>query len=120
MDGLEHKLEQDRALRDAARHVVDADVAFLKGDVQERSVQKRAADGVSQTSATLAGRAMDYATANPIPVVGGLVALLLLLFRGQILDLLIDLLTDDAEDAPQRSRDHQDARPSRSTNDTDD
>jgi len=112
MDGLEQKLEQDRAHRNAARRLLEADLDFVKGDVQERSIQKRAADGVSHTSATLAEQAINYARANPLPVVGGLVALLILLFRGRILDLLIDLMTDDGNDGDAVPRDDCD-RPAR-------
>lgn len=99
MSGLERKLEEDRAVRDAARRLVEADLAFVRGDVQDRSLARRAADGVSDTSLTFADRAVGYARAHPLVVSGGLAAVLLFLLRNSLIDLAIDLLGDDEDEA---------------------
>lgn len=98
MSSLERKLQEDRATRDAARRLIEADLAFVRGDNEERGLAKRAADSVGDTSQTLAGRTLDYAKAHPLAVSGGLAAILLFLFRNPILDLVLGMLDDDEDD----------------------
>ncbi len=98
MSDIERRLEESRAMRDAARRVVEADIGVVRGEVQERGVAQRAADGVSATSHSMADRAVGFVREHPLAVGGGVLALLLILFRGFILDLVIDLLEDDDEE----------------------
>lgn len=109
MGDLETRLKEDKALRDAARQIVEADLALVKGDTHDRSIAKRAADEVSETSLSLADRALGYATANPLLVSGGLIAALLLLFRGTLVELLFGFFTADEED---EDDDHERPEPS--------
>ncbi len=100
MSDLEARLKEDKALRDTARQIVAADLAQVKGDTPERSIARRAADGVSETSFSLADRALGYATANPLLVGGGLIAVLLFVLRGRLAELLFggfDRHDDDGE-----------------------
>lgn len=97
MADIESRLEQDRASRDAARRLVEADLGILRGEGEEPGIRQRAADGARETSRTLAGQATDLASAHPLAT-GGLIAfILLLVFRGSVLDLVIHLLGDKDE-----------------------
>jgi hypothetical protein len=101
MSDIERRLQEHRAMRDAAREVVQADIGVVRGEVQERGIAQRAADGVSATSHSMADRAVGFVREHPVAVGGGVLALLLILFRGFILDLLIDLLEDDEDEQDQ-------------------
>lgn len=95
MAKLDGQLREDRALRDAARRLVEADLGFVKGDVQDRSVGKRTADLVGSESRNVAEQALSKAKAHPEIVIGSIAALLLVLFRNPLLDLILDFLEDD-------------------------
>ncbi len=98
MADLERKLQQDRASRDAARRLVEADLGILRGEGEKPGIKQRAADGARETSRTLAGQAADVVSAHPLAT-GGIVALILLLFfRNSVLDLVIHLLEGEDED----------------------
>ena len=98
MSSLEHRLEQDRALRDAARRQVEADVAVLTGEGQERGFTERAKGSAEETSMALAEQAKAYARDNPLIVGGGALALLLVLLRDPLIDFALSLLGEDDED----------------------
>jgi len=101
MSDIDRRLQEDKAMRDAAKRIVDADINLLRGDTRERSIGKRAAEGVTATSRTAADRALAYGKSNPLVVGGGIVASLLFLFRHTILDMLGDLWSRAKdEDAP--------------------
>ncbi len=98
MSDLQRRLEEHRAMRDAARRVLEADLGVVRGDGAEPGVAKRAVEGVTETSHTLLDRGLRFASNHPLLVGGGLLALLLVLFRNPLLDFLINLLGDDDED----------------------
>lgn len=95
MGRLEQQLNEDRAMRDAARRLLEADLGFVKSDVHDRGVGERTVDRLREGSLNLADSAMDYARGHPLLVFGGLSALLLVLFRNSVLDWIIDLLEDE-------------------------
>jgi hypothetical protein len=105
MSDIERRLKEDRAMRDAARRLLEADLGMVRGDVQERGIAQRAAEGVTTTSVNAADRAMDFAKAHPLAIGGGVLALLLILLRNPLLDLLIGLLQDDEEAASAAEQD---------------
>lgn len=109
MAKIDRQLREDRALRDAARRLLEADLGLVKGDVQDRGVGQRAADLVGSESRDLAGKALDKARAHPGLVIGSVVALLLVLLRNPLLDLLIAFLEGDDDEAPEdRPQDRED------------
>lgn len=92
MKDLEVQLNQDRALRDAAKAVVQADIAFLKEDFTPSALKWRMADGAAE----IFDHAKDVADDNK-GVLGTLVAAVILWFaRNSILDLLSDAEGDEA------------------------
>lgn len=97
MSDLERKLHEDKAMRDAARQMLETDLAVVRSNVPDRGLAKTATDEVSNVSSLIADRALGYAKAHPIVVTGGLLAMLLLLFRHAILDLFIGMLEDKGD-----------------------
>lgn len=100
MGKLDQQLNEDRALRDAARRLLEIDLGFVKSDVHDRGVGERTSDRLREGSQDVADLAMDYARTHPLLVFGGLSAALLVLFRNPILDWIIDHLEDEDETAP--------------------
>jgi hypothetical protein len=100
------RLLEDRALRDAARHVVSRDVAFIKADVEEQGLASRVVATGADYARVMADGAVDLARENGGKVSGGaaLVAagLAAWIFRTEIGDLvsgMVEGLTaDDADD----------------------
>jgi len=95
MADLDRQLKEDRALRDAARNLITADVGLVKGDVKERSVGRRAADLVSTNSREAAHEALGFATQRPLLVSSIVLALIALFFRNAIIETVIAWLDDD-------------------------
>ena len=97
MAKLELQLREDRALRDAARRLLEADLGLVKSDVDRRGLGERTADRLRDGSLDIADKAMDYARVHPVLVYGGLAAVLLAVFRNPILDLILNLMDDDED-----------------------
>jgi hypothetical protein len=100
MKDLELQLAQDRALRDAAKAVIQADIAFLKEDLAPSALTSRMADGATEVF----DRAKDVAEDNK-GILGTLVAAVILWFaRNPILDLLAGDRDDEQHDeAPEHN-----------------
>ena len=98
MGKLEQQLNEERAVRDAARRLLENDLGLVKSDVHNRGLAARTADRLREGSLDIADEAMDYARTNPLLVFGGLAAVLLVLFRNPILDLILNLFEDDEDD----------------------
>jgi hypothetical protein len=98
MANLDTQLKEDRALRDAARRLVEADLGLVKSDVNERSVGKRATDLLAAESRDAAEGALDFAAQRPLMISGIVLAILAFLFRNSIIDLIINWLDDDDDD----------------------
>ena len=99
------QLQADKAMRDAARRLVEADLSFVKRDVEDRSLVQRAKDEARETSVHVARSAKNYAGTHPWVVGGGILAILLILLRNPLLDLLIGLLDDRDDDADEDASD---------------
>ena len=84
MKDLELQLAQDRALRDAAKAVVQADIAFLKEGFAPSALTSRMADGASE----IFDHAKDVASDRKGILATLLGAVILWFARNPILDLL--------------------------------
>lgn len=95
MADLESDLRQDRALRNAAKRLVKADLGFLKGDVAEKGLGGRIADRAKDGAAGIAESAADFAGENKLQVGTGLVvaaaAFAGWIFRDRLGDAIYDL-----------------------------
>lgn len=83
----EQRLADDRAVRNAARAVHDANVAQVKADLAARSVPARISAKARHDALELAGEALDVARESKGIIAGGIGALLLWAFRRQALTL---------------------------------
>ncbi|VVT15257.1 hypothetical protein [Erythrobacter sp. EC-HK427] len=84
------QLEEDRALRDAAKGLLDRDIAHLRGDVSAQNIGKRAAIRLREGAEGVGGDASAFVRENPGRV-GSAAALgvglvLLVAFRTQLSD----------------------------------
>jgi hypothetical protein len=108
MSPLEHRLAEDKALRDAALALFKADLALVRADLDERGVGGRISDRIGETTMDMLDEAVDYAAENKGKVAAGIAAVVLWFARGPILDALSDLtgVGDDEEpgDGHHRSR----------------
>ena len=72
MSKLEQQFLEDRALRNAAKALLDADIERVKADLDDRSVGKRALDRAKDGAAEVFEKASDSASSN-----SGILALLI-------------------------------------------
>lgn len=94
-NSLEHAMREDRLLRDAARALVDADIANLRADIAARSISTRIMDRIGEGAADVLDEAVEVADDNK-GVIATLIAAIVLWFaRHPIMDLFTD--GDDAE-----------------------
>ena len=104
MSDLEHRLAEDKALRDAALALFKADLALVRADLDERGIGKRIADRVGESTMDMIDDAADYAEDNKGKVAAGIAAVILWFARGPILDALGPLIGDEEPaDADSRS-----------------
>jgi len=99
MSDLEHRLAEDRALRDAALALFKADLAFIRTDLREKGLGARLADRVGEGTREMVDDAVDYAETHKGWVAAGIAAVVLWFARGPILDGLGRLIGNDEEDA---------------------
>ena len=102
MSDLEHRLAEDKALRDAALALFKADLALVRADLDERGLAKRISDRVGESPMDMLAEAVDDAEDNKGKVAAGLAAVVLWFARGPILgslDRLIGAADDDEEPA---------------------
>ena len=96
MADLENDLRQDRALRNAAKHLLKADLGFLKGDVAEKGMGGRIAGRVKDGAADVAESAVEFAGEHKLQLGAGLVvaaaAFAGWMFRDRLGDAIYDLL----------------------------
>ncbi|GGD92376.1 hypothetical protein GCM10011515_10120 [Tsuneonella deserti] len=85
---LERTMRDDRLVRDAARAVVDADIAHLRADLASRSIPTRIKDRISEGAADVLDEAVAVAEDNK-GVIATLVGAIVLWFaRHPLLDLV--------------------------------
>ena len=84
MSDLEHRLAEDKALRDAALALFKADLALVRADLDERGLAKRISDRVGESTMDMLDEAVDYAEDNKGKVAAGLAGRDLLLDLGAL------------------------------------
>jgi hypothetical protein len=95
---LDHRLAEDKALRDAALALFKADLALVRADLDDRGVGQRIADRVGESTMEMLDEATDFAEDNKGTVAAGIAAVVLWFTRGPILDALGRLIGDEDED----------------------
>ncbi|MFN6933922.1 MAG: hypothetical protein ACK4NZ_02090 [Tsuneonella sp.] len=92
-EALERQLREDRALRNAARALFDADIAHLKASLSGKSISSRIVDRIGEGASEVLDEAMEVAD-NHKGVIATLIAAIVLWFARHP---IIDLLTEDDE-----------------------
>ena len=98
----ERQLAQDKAVRDAALAVFQADFGFIKEDMAARGVGGRIADRLGDSALDMVDEAVDYAESNRGRIAAGVAAAVMWFARAPILNGLADIFgleDDDAEQA---------------------
>ena len=98
MSDLDHRLAEDKALRDAALALFKADVALVRADLAERGLGQRITARVGESTMEVLDEATDFAEDNKGKVAAGIAAVVLWFARGPILDALGRLIGEDEED----------------------
>jgi hypothetical protein len=110
MTALPPSFLEDRALRDAARAVLEEDVARLRASLAEQGVASRVSSSVGTTvtsrirtgASDVLAQARQSASDNPGIIAAVIGAILLWLMRGTLLDVIDTMLEggdDDDSDA---------------------
>ena len=88
-DELERQLREDRMLRDAARAMVDADVAHLRASLAGRSISNRIADRIGEGAHDAMDEAAELATEHKGLLAAAIGALILWFARHPLINLLL-------------------------------
>jgi hypothetical protein len=103
-DALERDLREDRLLRDAARALVEADIAQVKASLAARSIPERIGDRIGEGATDVLDEAVAVADDHK-GVVATLIAAIILWFaRHPIIELLIGDDRRGAEHEPAENR----------------
>ena len=86
---LEHTLREDRLLRDAARALVDADIAQVKASLDARSISTRIVDRIGEGATDVLDEAVAVADDHKGAIATLIGAIILWFARHPILDLFI-------------------------------
>lgn len=97
---LEQRMREDRTLRDAARALVEADVANLRASLAARSIPGRVADRITESAADALDEATDLAERHRGAIAAILAGIVLWFARNPILDLVLG----EEDEAPERNR----------------
>jgi hypothetical protein len=111
MSQADLRLAEDKALRDAALGVFQADLRFIREDLDQRGIGGRIADRLGDATLDMVDEAVDYAEGNKGQVAAALAAIVLWFGRSPILHGLERMLGIE-DDGPE-----QDGGDSRSDND---
>jgi hypothetical protein len=96
-DTLERDMSEDRLLRDAARALVQADIAQLKASLAARSIPERIGDRIGEGATDVLDEAVAVADDHKGVVATLIGAIILWFARHPIIDLLIGQDERDAE-----------------------
>lgn len=88
-DELERQLRADRMLRDAARAMVDADIAYLRASLAGRSIPSRIAHRIGEGAHDAVDEAAEFAGENKGLIAAAVAALILWLARHPLINLLL-------------------------------
>ncbi|WAT18293.1 hypothetical protein OZN62_01575 [Aurantiacibacter sp. MUD11] len=96
MPDPQSQLQEDLAMRNAAKRLVKTSIANVKGDFGSRSLGQRAALRVKDGSAEMADNAREYASEHRVELGVGVVAAVIAglgwLFRDQLGDAVYNLV----------------------------
>lgn len=110
MSLADHKLVEDKALRDAALNVFLDDLRFIREDLDARGIGGRLADRLGDATMDLVDEAADYAEDNKGQVAAALAAIVLWFARAPILQGLAHLLGIDEDENDDEERSGGDGR----------
>lgn len=91
------RLAEDKALRDAARGLLDSDIARVKAALAERSIPARAMDRATEGTVDVLEQIGEAATRHKGVIAAAIGALALWLARHPLLALLDDRDPDDPD-----------------------
>jgi hypothetical protein len=105
VSNAEQKLAEDKALRDSALAVFQADLRFIREDLSARSVAGRIADRLGDSALDMVDEAVDYAEHNKGRVAAAVTAAIVWFARTPILHGISHLfgLDDDAPELDDKS-----------------
>lgn len=86
---LERQLREDRMLRDAARAMVEADVAYLRASLAGRSIPNRIADRIGEGATDAMEEAAELAGEHRGILAAAVAALILWLARHPLMNLVL-------------------------------
>jgi hypothetical protein len=93
---LEREMREDRLLRDAARALVEADIAQLKASLAARSIPERIGDRIGEGATDVLDEAVAVADDHKGVIATLIGAIILWFARHPLIDLFID---DNARDS---------------------
>ena len=96
-DPLERQLREDRMLRDAARAMVEADVAHLRANLAGRSIPSRIADRIGEGAQDALDEAAGLADQHRGVLAAAIGALILWFVRHPIINLVLGENDDDED-----------------------
>lgn len=99
MSDLKAQMREDRAIRDAARALVEADVAQLKITFSGKSLAKRVTDRVSEGAQDIFEEAVEAADSNRGALATLIAAVVLWFAHNPIMSLFEDEDDDEADDS---------------------
>lgn len=103
-DDIDRQLREDRALRNAARAILDADVAHLRASLVGKSIGSRIVDRIGRGAADVFDEAVEVADSHKGALATLLAAVVLWFARNPLIALFSDDASEDDSDA-ERERD---------------
>ena len=100
-DELERQLREDRVLRDAARAMVEADIAQLRASLAGRSIPSRIANRIGEGAQDAMDEAAELASEHRGIIAAAVAAMILWLARHPLIELLLG-----EDEGTERKADH--------------
>ncbi|MGX7952539.1 hypothetical protein ACWPM1_08225 [Tsuneonella sp. HG249] len=97
-DFLERQLREDRMLRDAARAMVEADVAYLRANLAGRSIPNRIADRIGEGAQDAMDEAAELAEQHRGVLAAAIGALILWFVRHPLINLVLGENANDEDE----------------------
>lgn len=95
-DSIARQLRADRAVRDAARALVDADMAHFRADLGGKDIKTRVLDRITEGAVDVLEEAVEVAESNKAALITLLAAIGLWFARNPIMGMFSD--TDEYDD----------------------
>ncbi|WFL76983.1 hypothetical protein P7228_13435 [Altererythrobacter arenosus] len=105
MADLKRQMQEDRALRDAARALLDADVAHLRNGLASKSIGERVLDNIGEGAKDVFESAADAADNHKGALAALIGAIVLWFARNPIMSLFFDDEEDDQARPREREQD---------------